>query len=142
MERAEVYVVRHATCCSGCMALQHHNLIAWQRADDLYISLHLLTRRLFPPDERYELSAQLRRAAYSVAANIVEGFARNPGRDRIHFLRISFGSLAEVGYCLHVAKRLHYVDPETFEIFDLQVRKVGAPLLGLIRAELNRLRSN
>jgi len=123
------------------MVLQHHNLIAWQRADDLYISLHALTRRSLPPEERYELSAQIRRAAYSVPANIVEGFARTRGRGRLHFLRIAWGSLAEVGYCLHVARRLQYLHGNTFAEYELQTRKVGAPLLGLIRAELKWLRS-
>jgi four helix bundle protein len=58
------------------MPLRHHNLIAWQRADDLFIVVHKLARESFPIEERYELSSQLRRAAYSVAANIVEGYAR------------------------------------------------------------------
>jgi four helix bundle protein len=115
-------------------------LIAWQRADDLYVFLHALTKT-FPPQERYELSAQLRRAAYSVPANIVEGFARTRGRDRLQFLRIAWGSLAEVGYCIHVAERLGYLDDEKYAACDLQIRKVGAPLIGLLRAELKWLRS-
>jgi four helix bundle protein len=70
------------------MALSHHSLVAWQRADDLFILLHRLSSRDFPARERYELGGQLRRAAYSVAANIVEGFARRQPRDRLHFLNI------------------------------------------------------
>jgi four helix bundle protein len=58
------------------MALRHESLMVWQRADDLLIHLHLLTQKSFPRTEQYELGSQLRRAAYSVAANIVEGFAR------------------------------------------------------------------
>jgi len=41
-------------------------------------------------------------------------------------------SLAEVGYCLHVARRLEYISNETFGELELEVRKVGAPLSGLI----------
>jgi four helix bundle protein len=55
---------------------RHHSLIAWQRADDLFIKLHLLSLKHFPLIEKFELGSQLRRAAYSVPANIVEGFAR------------------------------------------------------------------
>jgi hypothetical protein len=44
------------------MELPHHNLVAWQRADDLFITVHLLSRA-FPPYERYELGSQMRRAA-------------------------------------------------------------------------------
>ena len=77
--------------------LRHHTLIAWQRADDLFIEMHRLTRKNLPADERYELSSQLRRAAYSVPANIVEGFARQYPKERFHFLNIASASLAEVG---------------------------------------------
>jgi len=46
--------------------------VAWQRADDLFIKLHQLSLKAFPAHERFELGSQIRRAAYSVAANIVE----------------------------------------------------------------------
>ena len=87
------------------MSLRHHSLIAWQRADDLFIKVHRLTFESFPSCERFELSSQLRRAAYSVPANIVEGFARRYRRSRLHFLNISESSLAEVGYCIHCGKK-------------------------------------
>jgi len=88
------------------MTLRHESLVAWQRADDLFIKLHRLTLQSFPSHEKFELGSQLRRAAYSVPANIVEGFARRYRRTRLHFLNISGSSLAEVGYCVHAAKRL------------------------------------
>ena len=84
-------------------------------------------------EERFELNSQLRRAAYSVAANIVEGFAREYHGERMQFLNVSWGSLAEVGYCLHVARRLGYIDDATYGRCELEVRQVGAPLSGLIR---------
>ena len=88
------------------MSLAHHSLVAWQRADDLFIRLHQLSLKHFPSHERFELGSQLRRAAFSVAANIAEGFAHPPGRTRLRFLNIAHASLAEVGYCIHVALRL------------------------------------
>jgi four helix bundle protein len=81
------------------MSLRHHSLVAWQRADDLFIKLHQLSLKAFPAIERFELGGQLRRAAFSVAVNIVEGFARPAGKARLNFLNISQSSLAEVGYC-------------------------------------------
>ena len=51
----------------------------------------------------------------------------------MQFLNVSWGSLAEVGYCLHVARRLGYIDDATYERLELEVRQVGAPLSGLIR---------
>jgi hypothetical protein len=78
--------------------LRHHSLVAWQRADYLFIKLHPLTTKRFPAFERFEIGGQLRRAAYSVPANIVEGFACRYRRKRLHFLNIAEASLAEVGY--------------------------------------------
>jgi len=75
------------------MSLAHHSLVAWQRADDLFIRLHQLSLKAFPAYERFELGGQLRRAAFSVAANIVEGFACSPGRRRLNFLKVSHASL-------------------------------------------------
>jgi four helix bundle protein len=116
------------------MPLRHHSLVAWQRADDLFIKLHQLTLQAFPAYERFEPGSQLRRAAYSVPANIVEGFARRYRRARLHFLNISEGSLAEVGYCVHAAKRLGYISDGTCEELELEIRKVAAPLSGLVRS--------
>ena len=120
------------------MSLAHHSLIAWQRADDLFIRLHQLSLKAFPAYERFEMGGQLRRAAFSVAANIVEGFAHSPGRTRLNFLNIARASLAEVGYCIHVALRLGYVSETIAAELESEVRQVGAPLAGLIRsARLN-----
>ena len=114
--------------------LRHHSLIAWQRADDLFIKLHVLTIKQFPAFERFELGSQLRKAAYSVPANIVEGFARRHRRERLHFLNIAESSLAEAGYCLHVARRLGYIPEEAMKEFETELNGVGAPLMGLIRS--------
>jgi four helix bundle protein len=116
------------------MALSHHTLVAWQRADDLFIRLHQLSLKAFPAIERFELGSQMRRAAYSVVANIVEGFARRHRRDRLNFLNISESSLAEVGYCVHAACRLGYIDEQMKEEIERQIKGVGAPLGGLIRS--------
>ena len=109
----------------------HHSLVAWQRADDLFIKAHLLTRS-FPAQERFELGSQLRRSAFSVAANIVEGFGRTPGRERAHFLQIAAASLCEVGYCVHAAHRLGYLSDAILKELESDVRQVAAPLKGLI----------
>src|SRR5207302_8285533 len=56
-----------------------------------------------PSDERYGLTSQLRRAAFSAAVNIVEGFARRSTKEFRRFLDISLSSLSEVGYALRFA---------------------------------------
>jgi len=115
------------------MALKHHNLVAWQRADDLFIEVHRLTLQRFPAHERYELGGQLRKAAFSVPANIVEGIARRSRGDTIRFLNIASASLSEVGYALHAATRLDYITIAEYEQFEQKVRMIAGPLHGLIR---------
>ena len=117
------------------MSLSHHTLVAWKRADDLFVKLHQLSMKAFPAFERFELGGQLRRAAFSVAVNIVEGFARPTGRARVNFLNISQSSLAEVGYCIHVARRLGYFSESVAGEFETEIKQVGAPLAGLVRSE-------
>ena len=108
------------------------SLVVWQRADDLFIHLHRLATRSFPVEERYELSAQLRRAALSVPTNIVEGTARFHRKEKLNFLRISWGSLQEVGYFIHAAWRLEYISETSAETLREEIRQVAAPLSGLI----------
>ena len=116
------------------MALRHHTLVAWQRADDLFIEVHSLTRRAFPAFERFELGSQTRRSAFSVAVNIVEGCARDHEREKLQFLKTARSSLAEVGYCLHAARRLDYLDANQYEQFEIKIKQTSAALNGYIRS--------
>jgi four helix bundle protein len=119
--------------------LRHQSLVVWQRADDLFVRLHRVAMEQFPIAERFELASQLRRAAYSVPANIVEGIARRKPRERLRFLNIAEGSLAEAGYCVHVANRLGYITDSLQADLEKDLRRVGAPLLGLIRSTRSTL---
>jgi four helix bundle protein len=115
------------------VSLPHHSLVAWQRADDLFIALHQLTKR-FPQSERYELGSQLRRAAFSVPVNIVEGFGRQGTAERLQFLQIALASLGEVGYCIHAARRLGYIEEGDAKTLELRIRQVSSPLRGLMKS--------
>ena len=115
------------------MSLPHHKLVAWQRADNLFIEVHGLTLQCFPNDERYELGRQVRRSAYSVPANIVEGNARDTCREKLRFFNIASASLNETGYGLHAARRLGYIGDSEYDRLEAQVKAVAAPLNGLIR---------
>jgi four helix bundle protein len=106
---------------------------AWRLADDLTIAIYERTRS-FPKEEIYGLTSQLRRAAYSVPANISEGSARNTQRDYLHFLYIARGSLSEAQYFVHLAHRLHYLNDQDAEILGSQTKSTFACLHGLIHA--------
>ena len=114
------------------MSQAHENLVAWQRADDLCVLVYRLTREFLPREEQFGLSAQLRRAAYSVPANVVEGWAYHSSTMRLKHVRIAVGSLAEVGYGLHLARRLGYLPEDQLNEIEPLVRKTAAPLHGLV----------
>ena len=121
------------------MSLPHENLVAWQRADDLFVDVHQLTPQRFPAFERFELGSQLRRAAYSVPANIVEGIARGTGKDTIRFLKIARGSLSELGYGLHACTLLGYLQDSELAELRQKLQAVGAPLQRLINQRRRRV---
>jgi four helix bundle protein len=116
------------------VSLPHEKLVAYQRADDLFIELHRLATNGFPFHERFELGSQLRRSAYSIVANIVEGMARRSPREKAHFLHVAEASLAEASYCLHAARRLGYLPDAEYDRLSERMRLVGAPLAGLARS--------
>src|SRR3954470_7948401 len=113
------------------MSQPHESLIAWQRADDLCWCVYQATKA-FPADERYGLTSQIRRAAFSVPSNIVEGYAFEKSATRLRFLRIAIGSLAELGYALHFAKRAGYLSERDWNHLELQSKQTAAPLHGLL----------
>ena len=72
----------------------HRNLRAFQLADELVLDVYRATKT-FPRDEMFGLTSQLRRAAVSIASNIVEGCARQSQGDFVRFLDTAFASAAK-----------------------------------------------
>ena len=83
-------------------------LRVWQEAHQVRLAVYKLTRS-FPPDERYDLVSQFRRAAVSVAANIAEGFGRWSSKDRSRYLEIAKSSAEEVMDYLILSTDLCYM---------------------------------
>ncbi|HEX9422002.1 MAG TPA: four helix bundle protein [Pyrinomonadaceae bacterium] len=106
---------------------------AWRLADDLTVAVYERTRS-FPKEELYGLTSQLRRASYSVPANIVEGTSRESKKDYLHFLYIARGSLSETQYFIHLAQRLNYLSSEEADALQRQTKLTFGCLHGLIRA--------
>jgi len=105
---------------------------AWQHADALVASVYQATRT-FPKDEQYGLTSQMRRAAVSVAANIVEGSARRSRQEYAHFLSIAKASLDELSYYLHLSQRLEYLSEPQFCRLDNMCEEAARTLYGLIQ---------
>jgi four helix bundle protein len=111
----------------------HKKLRAFELADALAVDVYRATAT-FPHSERYGLSAQIRRAAVSIASNIVEGCARHGERDYVHFLDIAYGSACELGYQISLAHRLDFLDGETYQTLVTECDEVCRVLNGLIRS--------
>ena len=87
----------------------YRDLTVWRKSMDLAVGIHGLTRG-FPAEERYGLTAQMRRAASSIAANIAEGWARRTTGEFVQALSVARGSLAELETFLHLTARLEMID--------------------------------
>jgi four helix bundle protein len=86
----------------------YRDLQVWQRGVDLTERIYQATQP-FPPDERFGLVAQLRRAAVSIPSNIAEGWGRMSTAEFIRFLS-AHGSLTEVETQVIVSRRLGFID--------------------------------
>ncbi|HBU07057.1 MAG TPA: four helix bundle protein [Candidatus Magasanikbacteria bacterium] len=88
------------------------------KTNPLYVKADLLAKevykkcRLFPKQEMYGLTSQLRRAVLSIILNIVEGFARQGEKEFRRFLVIAFGSLEETRYLLEFSLEQNYLNVE------------------------------
>ena len=107
--------------------MDHKNLDAWKKSIDLVEMIYKLSA-LFPDEERYGLTSQIRRAAVSVPSNLAEGAARNSKKEFLNFISISLGSLAEVETQVIIAQRLNFC--ERYNDFN-QINEVRALLIGL-----------
>jgi four helix bundle protein len=120
------------------MIRNYKNLGAWQHADDLTVHIYQVTQN-FPAEEVYGITSQLRRAAYSVPANIAEGSGRESNPDYLRFLSIARGSLSETEYFLHLAYRLGYLSEADWNQLTAQVNQTFAALSGLMKYILSSL---
>ena len=96
------------------MKFKFENLQVWQKAMDFAEDIYKLSI-LFPKDEVFNLTSQIRRASDSIALNISEGATNQTNAEFSRFLGYSIRSNAEVVTCLHKAKRRNYITVNDFE---------------------------
>ena len=107
-------------------------LKVWERAHELTLAVYEATRS-FPAEERYGLTAQLRRASASVPTNIAEGCGRDGPRDFARFVSIALGSNSETEYLALLARDLKYLSPDTCAGIHEKTSEIKKMLLALHR---------
>lgn len=111
----------------------YRDLDAWQLAMDTVVATYRITRA-FPPDERFGLTAQIRRAAVSIPANIAEGRGRLGSREFRHGVSIARGSVAEVETDLAIGVALDFVDSRDVVELNSQLDRLSKMLFGLYKS--------
>jgi len=113
------------------MLTSYQQLKVWQKSIDLVAEVYRLTK-LYPKEELYGITIQSRRAAVSIPSNIAEGYTRKHRQEYIQFIRIAFGSGAELETQLIIGKKLKFAPPEEFKKSEDLLNEVMKMLNGLI----------
>lgn len=109
-------------------------LKVWQRSHELVLFTYKVTAK-FPGEEKYGLSSQMRRAAVSIASNIVEGFKRRTVKDSLNFYNTADSSLEELKYQYLLAGDLKYISQEDNEFAQRLSAEVGKMLNAWARSQ-------
>lgn len=115
----------------------YKELKVWEKAHAFTLSVYEITK-LFPKEELYSLTNQIRRASASIPANIAEGCGKNSQLEFAHFLNISLGSANETEYFLLLSKDLNYLLAEKHIELENKINEIKAMLISLI----NKVRSS
>ena len=107
-------------------------LTVWQKAHELVLDIYRHTRE-FPGEERFGLTAHLRKTAISIGSNIAEGCGRESEAELARFLSMAAGSASEAEYQLCLARDLGYLSHETHGNLDTQVNEVKRMLNSFIQ---------
>lgn len=101
----------------------YRDLVVWQKSMDLVVSVYQLAE-VFPKEDVFGLTSQMRRAAVSLPSNIAEGRYRGTRKDFAHFLRITFASGAELETQLEISRRLSRISLIEYERMNNQLGEV------------------
>ena len=115
------------------MSAHWKDLEVWKQSHQLVLSVYRIIQS-FPSDEKYALADQVKRAAYSVPANIVEGHSRSSKKEFIKYLYISRASLEELRYYFLLATDLKYITLDVHENLEKNFIHISKMINGLIKS--------
>ncbi len=109
------------------------DLNAWKEGHQLVLEIYKLTK-VFPKEELFGLTSQIRRSAVSVTSNIAEGFSRQSYKEKVQFYSISLGSITEIQNQLLIARDVDFIKNDVFQKIAQQTVIVHKITSGLIKA--------
>ena len=113
----------------------YRKLVVWKRAHRFVVTAYK-TLTAFPPEERYALTSQMRRALISVPTNLVEGRSRHSARSFASFIDISGSSAAEVEYLFLLSRDLGYLDERIHAPLAEEIDEIRR-MLGALHTEVS-----
>nr|WP_222431185.1 four helix bundle protein [Pedobacter suwonensis] len=111
----------------------YRKLDVWKKAHVMVLFVYSDILPMFPVSERNDLHSQVKRDAYSVPLNIVEGAGRNSDQDFARFLDMALGSCHEVEYACLLAADFRYLNEEKYLEINNKINEVKAMLIGLLK---------
>jgi len=115
----------------------YKKLKVWQKAHTLAMEIYK-TSKIFPKEEIYGLTSQIRRAAFSVPLNMVEGQASVSKKEFLNFLNIANRSLVETEYLLEIVKELNFLNEAEYQRIETMRSEVAVMLTAFIKAVSNK----
>ncbi len=114
------------------------DLIVWQKAKELAITIYRITSENKAFDKDFSLRDQMRRSSVSIASNLAEGDERDTDKESIRFFYIAKGSLAELRTQVEIAYSIQYIASDVFEILDSDCQHLGKMIGRLIQVRLGK----
>ena len=115
------------------MLKSYKELKVWQKAYQLCLEFYRLSKS-FPEEEKYGLTAQIRRSAVSIPSNIAEGYGRKNKKKYIQVLYVGYGSLCELETQALLASDLGYIHEQDFGKLSANLAEVERMLKALINS--------
>ena len=119
------------------LTLNHQKLDLYQASKSFVLECYKLSK-LLPPDEKFGMISQIRRAALSVHLNVAEGCSRKSKAERKRYYEIARGSVIEIDAALDIGKELHYLETVSLENLGNQMVKCFRMLTALIASKIHK----
>ncbi len=115
----------------------YKELIVWQKSIDFVVHIYELLK-LFPENEKFALSQQIKRSSISIPSNIAEGWGRKTEKSFDYFLSVTRGSLYELQTQVLIAAKLNYISMDDSTDIENKIDEIGK----MTNALMNKLKTN